>query len=74
MRVSGFRFQASENRPQTLGEGLFHLGRFPDFGRGNPPMVAPVVDRQEGRQEGRPGGENPTRSRGFPSKRCMPVG
>ncbi|WP_154655048.1 hypothetical protein [Prochlorothrix hollandica] len=27
-------------------------------------MVAPVV----GRQEGRHGGENPTRGRGFPSK------
>ncbi len=38
-----------------MGEGLFHLGRFPDFGRGNPPVVAPVV----GRQEGRHGGKNP---------------
>ncbi len=47
-----------------MGEGLFHLGRFPDFGRGNPPVVAPVV----GPQEGRHGGENPTRGRGFPSK------
>ncbi|WP_225884100.1 hypothetical protein [Prochlorothrix hollandica] len=47
-----------------MGEGLFHLGRFPDLGRGNPPVVAPAV----GPQEGRPGGENPTRGRGFPSK------
>ena len=44
-----------------MGEGLFHLGRFPDFGRGNPPVVAPVG----GRQEGRHGGENPTRSQLF---------
>jgi len=29
-----------------MGEGLFHLGRFPDFGRGNPPVVAPAVGRQ----------------------------
>ncbi|WP_353260325.1 hypothetical protein, partial [Prochlorothrix hollandica] len=33
-----------------------------NFGRGNPPVVAPVV----GRQEGRHGGENPTRCRLFP--------
>ena len=51
-----------------MGEGLFHLGRFPDFGRGNPPVVAPAVGRQEGRQEGRHGGKNPTRGRGFPSQ------
>ncbi|WP_081599489.1 hypothetical protein [Prochlorothrix hollandica] len=44
-----------------MGEGLFHLGRFPDFGRGNPPVVAPVG----GRQEGRHGGENPTRGRNY---------
>ncbi|KKI99230.1 hypothetical protein PROH_15935 [Prochlorothrix hollandica PCC 9006 = CALU 1027] len=47
-----------------MGESLFHLGRFPDFGRGNPPVVAPAV----GREEGRHGGKNPTRGRGFPSK------
>ena len=47
-----------------MGEGLFHLGRFPDFGRGNPPVVAPAV----GRQEGRHGGATPTRGRGLPSK------
>ncbi len=35
--------RASENRPEAIGEGLFHLGRFPDFGRGNPPVVAPLV-------------------------------
>jgi len=29
-----------------MGEGLFHLSRFPDFGRGNPPVVAPVVGGQ----------------------------
>ncbi len=34
-------------------------GGFTDFGRGNPPVVAPVV----GRQEGWHGGENPTRGR-----------
>ncbi len=44
-----------------MGEGLFHLGRFPDFGRGNPPVVAPAV----GCQEVRHGGENPTRGRWF---------
>ncbi|KKI98983.1 hypothetical protein PROH_14285 [Prochlorothrix hollandica PCC 9006 = CALU 1027] len=40
------------------------MGGFTDFGRGNPPVVAPVV----GRQEGRHGGKNPTRCRLFPSK------
>ncbi len=44
-----------------MGEGLFHLGRFPDVGRGNPPVVAPAV----GCQEGQHGGENPTRGRCF---------
>ncbi|WP_225884040.1 hypothetical protein [Prochlorothrix hollandica] len=44
-----------------MGEDPFHLGGFTDFGRGNPPVVAPVV----GRQEGRHGGENPTRGRCF---------
>ncbi|KKI98826.1 hypothetical protein PROH_13310 [Prochlorothrix hollandica PCC 9006 = CALU 1027] len=38
-----------------------HWGGFTDFGRGNPPVVAPVV----GPQEGRHGVENPTRSRWF---------
>ncbi|KKJ00912.1 hypothetical protein PROH_00205 [Prochlorothrix hollandica PCC 9006 = CALU 1027] len=33
---------------------------WPDLGRGNPPVVAPVV----GHQEGRHGGENPTRNFG----------
>ena len=47
-----------------MGEGLFHFGEFPDFGRGNPPVVAPVV----GPEEGRHGSENPTRSRGFPGE------
>ena len=48
-----------------MGEGLFHLGRFPDVGRGNPPVVAPAV----GRQEGRHGGTNPTRGRLWVAKR-----
>ncbi|WP_173401645.1 hypothetical protein [Prochlorothrix hollandica] len=39
-------------------------GGFPDFGRGNPPVVAPVG----GCQEGRHGGATPTRGRWFPSK------
>ncbi len=30
-----------------MGAGSFHLGKFPDFGRGNPPVVAPAVGRQE---------------------------
>ena len=29
-----------------MGEGPFHWGEFPDFGRGNPPVVAPVVSPQ----------------------------
>ncbi|KKI98351.1 hypothetical protein PROH_19530 [Prochlorothrix hollandica PCC 9006 = CALU 1027] len=37
------------------------MGGVTDFGRGNPPVVAPVL----GRQEGRHGGKNPTRGRGF---------
>ena len=59
MRVSG-------SRQQTLGDwrGSISLGGVTDFGRGNPPVVAPAV----GRQEGRHGGKNPTRGRGFPSK------
>ncbi len=50
MRVSG-------SRQQTLGDwrGSISLGGVTDFGRGNPPVVAPAV----GRQEGRHGGENP---------------
>ena len=39
-------------------------GGFTDFGRGNPPVVAPVG----GPQEGRPGGENPTRGQWFPGE------
>ncbi|WP_315874353.1 hypothetical protein [Prochlorothrix hollandica] len=35
----------------------------PRFRRGNPPVVAPVVGCQEGRQEGRHGSENPSRGR-----------
>ena len=57
MRVSG-------SRQQTLGDWRrsISLGGVTDFGRGNPPVVAPVG----GRQEGRHGSENPTRSRWFP--------
>ncbi|WP_353259403.1 hypothetical protein [Prochlorothrix hollandica] len=47
-----------------MEEGPFRVGRSPDFGRGNPPVVAPDV----GHQEGRRGDENPTRGRWFPSK------
>ncbi len=39
-------------------------GGFTDFARGNPPVVALAVGRQEGRHRGK----NPTRGRGFPSK------
>ncbi len=56
MRVSG-------SRQQTLGDlrGSISLGGFTDLGRGNPPVVALAV----GRQEGRHGGKNPTRGRWF---------
>jgi len=56
IRGSGFK-----NRPEAMEEGPLPWGRFPDFGRGNPPVVAPVV----GRQEGRHGGATPTRDRLF---------
>ncbi|WP_225883990.1 hypothetical protein [Prochlorothrix hollandica] len=44
-----------------MGEDPFPWGGFTDFGRGNPPVVAPAVGRQEGRHRGK----NPTRSRWF---------
>ncbi len=39
-----------------MGEGLFHLGRFLDFGTGNPPVVAPAVGRQDRQEKVRPEG------------------
>ena len=58
--------RVSVSRQQTLGDlrESISLGGFTDLGRGNPPVVAPAV----GRQEGRHGGKNPTRGRWFPSK------
>ncbi len=48
--------------PTDFGRGNPPVVAPTDFGRGNPPVVAPAV----GHQEGRHGGKNPTRSRGFP--------